>query len=289
MPEREGEGERRLQFGNRMYKDCHHPLHEAVHHQIHLSSHTIPSAVTTMASVESNKLTPKHHTISPAIFYWGTPVVLITTENPDLTFNIAPMSSAWWLGNRCMLGLGAISQTTTNLLRTKQCVLNLASDGMADAVNALARTTGSEDVSIAQPEDGYRYFKKLNGYVYVHDKFTHAKLTPLKSDCVRPARIMECPAQMEAELVGVHEMMQDTNTKGFLALEVKVLRTHVHEEIRMEGRENRVDPDKWHPMIMSFQELYGLKGKKVHESILAEIPEEEYRAFSNSAEVETIE
>jgi len=53
---------------------------------------------------------PKHHTaiINPAIFYWGTPVVLISTENLDGSFNLAPMSSAWWLGNRCMLGLGAV-------------------------------------------------------------------------------------------------------------------------------------------------------------------------------------
>jgi hypothetical protein len=93
---------------------------------------------------DDNGLDSKHSTISPAIFYWGTPVVLITTENPDSTFNIAPMSSAWWLGNRCMLGLGAISQTTINLLRTKQCVLNLASDNMSDAINALALTTGSK-------------------------------------------------------------------------------------------------------------------------------------------------
>lgn len=65
----------------------------------------------------------------------------------------------------------------------------------------------------------------MNGYAYVHDKFSHAKLTPIKSDLVSPARIMECPAQMEAELVGVHEMMQDVDTESFFALEVKVLRT----------------------------------------------------------------
>lgn len=241
-----------------------------------------------MSSAQDSDSAPKHHTISPAIFYWGTPVVLITTENPDLSFNICPMSSAWWLGNRCMLGLGAISQTTINLLRTKQCVLNLASDTMGDAVNALARTTGSEEILTAQPGDGYKYFKRMNGYAYVHDKFGHAKLTPLESDLVAPARIMECPAQMEAELVGVYEMMQDANTKGFIALEVKILRTHVHETIRMEGKENRVDPDKWNPMIMSFQELYGLKGKKVDESVLAKIGEEEYRGFSNPTEVEKV-
>lgn len=187
-----------------------------------------------------------------------------------------------------MLGLGAISQSTINLIRTKQCVLNLASDNMADAINALARTTGSSEILTAQPGDGYKYFKRMNGYEYIPDKFGRAGLTPLKSDLVAPARIAECPAQMEAELVEVHEMMQDADMKGFVGLEVRVLRTHVHEKIRMEGFEDRIDPDKWQPMIMSFQELYGLKGKKVDESVLAKISEEEYRGFSNAAEVEEI-
>ncbi|KAK9328898.1 hypothetical protein V1520DRAFT_370867 [Lipomyces starkeyi] len=230
-----------------------------------------------------------HQTISPAIFYWGTPVVLITTENEDGTFNIAPMSSAWWLGNRCMLGLGTISQTTVNLLRTKQCVLNLASDDMIDAVNALARTTGAKDVATAEEHTGYKYFKRMNGYKYVPDKFGHAGLTPQTSDIVRPARIGECPAQMEAELMGVYEMMQDADTQGFIALEVKVLCTHVHESIRMTGHQNRVDPDKWHPMIMSFQELYGLRPKKISPSVLARIQEEAYRPFSNRVQVVSAE
>ncbi|KAK5401759.1 hypothetical protein LTR06_010866 [Exophiala xenobiotica] len=226
-----------------------------------------------------------HCTISPAIFYWGTPVVFITTENEDGTFNIAPMSSAWWLGNRCMLGLGEISQTTRNLIRTKQCVLNLPSDEMMGTVNALAKTTGAMDVLTAEEHSGYKYFKRMHGYEYVPDKFGHAGLTPQSSDCVRPARIAECPAQMEAELVGVYDMMRDADNKGFIALEVKVMRTHVHESIRMDGHKNRIDPDKWHPMIMSFQELYGLHPKKVAPSVLAEITEEGYRAFSNPAEV----
>lgn len=230
----------------------------------------------------------EHSTISPAIFYWGTPVVLITTQNPDLTFNIAPMSSAWWLGNRCMLGLGSISQTTVNLLRTKQCVLNLASDDMSAAINALARTTGNKDMLTATPGDGYSYFKRMNGYKYVPDKFSHAGLTALQSDLVSPARIAECPAQMECELVSVHEMMADMDGEGFLALEVKVLRTHVHSAIRMHGHVNRIDPEKWRPMIMSFQELYGLRGHKVDDSVLAKISEEEYRGFSNAAEVEEV-
>jgi flavin reductase (DIM6/NTAB) family NADH-FMN oxidoreductase RutF len=225
-----------------------------------------------------------HQTISPAIFYWGTPVALITTENEDGTFNICPMSSAWWLGNRCMLGLGIVSQTTINLRRTKQCVINLPSDDMKDAVNALARTTGAANMVTAEPDTGYLYFKRMNGYNYVADKFGHANLTAQASELVRPARIAECPAQMEAELVDVYEMFQDSDAKGFLALEVKVLRTHVDDSIRMKSHKNRIDPDLWRPMIMSFQELYGLKEGKVAPSVLAQIQEEEYRPFSNPKE-----
>lgn len=63
----------------------------------------------------SRNLSMPHSEINPAIYYWGTPVVLITTTNEDGTHNIAPMSSAWWLGTRCMLGLSGESQTTINL------------------------------------------------------------------------------------------------------------------------------------------------------------------------------
>jgi flavin reductase (DIM6/NTAB) family NADH-FMN oxidoreductase RutF len=211
-----------------------------------------------------------HHPISPAILYWGTPVVLITTENDDGTFNIAPMSSAWWLANRCMLGLSASSQTTRNLLRTRSCVLNLPSDNMAENINALARTTGANPV----PE-----WKAGSGYQFVKDKWTCAGLTPQDSEVVRPPRILECPVQMEAEVVGTHGLMDDdAKWKGaLLGIEVKILRVHVEDELRLDGHANRIDPDKWSPAIMSFQELYGIKSKKLVASELAKIDEERYR------------
>jgi hypothetical protein len=40
----------------------------------------------------------------------------------------------------------------------------------------------------------------------------------------------------------------------------------------MDGSDKRVDPDKWRPLIMSFQKFYGL-GDQVHSSRLATIPE----------------
>jgi hypothetical protein len=44
----------------------------------------------------------------------------------------------------------------------------------------------------------------------------------------------------------------------------------------MEGKPNRIDPDRWKPLIMSFQRFYGL-GPELSESRLAGIPEAMYR------------
>ena len=44
-------------------------------------------------------------TVEPKVLYFGTPVVLISSANPDGTTNLAPMSSAWWLGYTAMLGV----------------------------------------------------------------------------------------------------------------------------------------------------------------------------------------
>ena len=98
-----------------------------------------------------------HRQIEPAIHYWGTPVVLVGTLNPDGKLNVSPMSSAWWLGWSCMLGFDASSQTVANLKRERECVLHLASAGDADIVNAVALTTGSESVPLHKKMLGYRH------------------------------------------------------------------------------------------------------------------------------------
>jgi flavin reductase (DIM6/NTAB) family NADH-FMN oxidoreductase RutF len=83
-----------------------------------------------------------HKVVEPAILYFGTPVVLVTSLNEDGSANLAPISSAWWLGWRCMLGIGASSKTSANLLARRECVLNLPSVDQVAAVDRLARTTG---------------------------------------------------------------------------------------------------------------------------------------------------
>src|SRR3979411_435133 len=117
--------------------------------------------------------------IEPAILYFGTPVVLIGSSNEDGSFNLAPMSSAWWVGWRCMLGLALCSKTTENMIRTGECVLNLPSADLVAAVARLARTTGSDPVPLGKVYRGYRHEK---------DKFGISGLTVLPGETVDAPR-----------------------------------------------------------------------------------------------------
>jgi flavin reductase (DIM6/NTAB) family NADH-FMN oxidoreductase RutF len=66
-----------------------------------------------------------HVTIAPAILYFGTPVVLLSTENEDGSVNLAAMSSAWALGQVIVLGLGSDGQTARNLGSRPDLVINV--------------------------------------------------------------------------------------------------------------------------------------------------------------------
>jgi len=210
-----------------------------------------------------------HTVIDPAILYFGTPVVLVSSTNVDGSPNLAPMSSAWWLGHSCMLGFGARSLTPQNIQRTGECVLNLPSVEEVGAVNRLARTTGSDPVP---PH------KIAMGYHHVSDKFAVAGLSALPSDCVNSPRVRECPVHLEATLEAVNPLaVRDDDRRGALvALELRIVRVHVDESIRMTGHTDRIDPEEWRPLIMSFQQFFGLGGM-VHESTLSRIPETVYR------------
>jgi flavin reductase (DIM6/NTAB) family NADH-FMN oxidoreductase RutF len=208
--------------------------------------------------------------IDPAILYFGTPVVLIGSTNEDGSHNLAPMSSAWWVGWRCMLGLARNSKTTENMIRTSQCVLNLTSANLVAAVDRLARTTGSDPVPPGKLYRGYRHAK---------DKFGLCGLTALPGETVGAPRALECPVQMEAKVAHVHDMAQeDAVWRGKLAaIEVRITRVHAHSDIMMSGAPNRIDPDKWRPLILSFQEFYGLTTERLQRSELGQIPEAMYR------------
>lgn len=200
-----------------------------------------------------------HRTIEPTILYFGTPVVLISSLNEDGTANLAPMSSAWWLGWSCMLGLGQMGKTSENLLRTRECVLNLPSAAMVSQVDQLAMTTGRDPV----PE------KKLSwGYRHEADKFGLAGLTPQPSCVVAPPRVLECPVQMEAVVHDVRAFGKNVSANAF---EVHIVKLHIEESLLIGGNHAtrpHIDPLRWRPLIMSFCRFFGLS-EEVHGSRLA--------------------
>ena len=209
-----------------------------------------------------------HRISEPAILYFGTPVVLIGTVNENGTYNLAPISSAFWLGWRCIIGIGSSSKTTENLIRTKQCVLNLPSVNEVRAVDRLALTTGSNPV----PET-----KKRRGYEFEQEKFERANFTSLRADIVDAPRAMECPVQMESTVIAINPLFTDDPSQQgrIVTIELKILRVYIEDSLLMDDQPNRVDPDKWKPLIMSFQQFYGLTDR-VYPSTLAKVPERLY-------------
>jgi flavin reductase (DIM6/NTAB) family NADH-FMN oxidoreductase RutF len=205
------------------------------------------------------KDTPNYQVIEPRILYLGTPVVLISTQNEDGSSNLAPMSSAWWLGRFCMLGLGTRGKTFENLERERECVLNVPSVDMVDAVDRLALTTGRTPM----PD-----YKVKMQFQYEPHKFERAEIEPMASDLVKPPRAAGCPIQLEAKVETIHQLGDAEN--HLAAIAVSIIRTHVSAEILNSEKRHYIDPDKWRPLIMNFLEFYGL-GEKVRPSRLAKV------------------
>lgn len=204
-----------------------------------------------------------HVVTDPAILYFGTPVVLLSTVNPDGSPNLAPISSVYWLGHRAMLGINRNSQTWANLARTGEVAVALPSEDQVDAVNRLALTTGRDPVSERQQRRGYRH---------VADKFGVSGLTPVPADLIAPPLVGQCPVVMECTVDAMAEAAD-----RIPAVEVTVRRVHAWPEVLVAGRANRIDPDRWRPLIMSFQHFYGLAGGRLAPSRLATVDEELYR------------
>jgi flavin reductase (DIM6/NTAB) family NADH-FMN oxidoreductase RutF len=202
--------------------------------------------------------TPVHKTIEPTILYFGTPVALISTLNPDGTANLAPMSSAWWLGWSCMLGLGQMGQTSDNLIRTRECVINLPSDELVSHVDRLAMTTGKDPVPEKKQQWGYRFER---------DKFGVAGFTADDSITVGAPRVRECPVQMEGIVHDYRPFGKNVSANMF---EIHIQKLHVDEALLVgDASRPHIDPVKWRPLIMSFCRFFGLGGE-VHPSRLAE-------------------
>lgn len=186
--------------------------------------------------------------IHPSILYFGTPVVLITTRNPDGSANITPMSSAWALADRVTIGLSGGGQGLANLLRERECVLNLASEAMHEAVERLAPTSGADPVPAWKRD-----------YRHEADKFALAGWHALPSLRVNAPRIAEAPLQLEACLLHAGERPLEAwrgDAGGYFTLELEVREVHAHADIVVPGT-SHIDPRRYRPLFYVFRHYCG--------------------------------
>lgn len=204
-----------------------------------------------------NGTSADHVTITPSILYFGTPVVLLSTENEDGSFNLAPMSSAWALGQTLVLGIGVEGQTAHNLRSRHDLVVNLPAPAQWPAVERLAPLTGRTPVPAG----------KRGTFHYEPAKFAAAGLRPEPSDLVRPPRVADCPLQLEARAARV----QADVTGAFLIVEAAVLKVHADPRIVVPGTQH-VDPAAWSPLIYNFRHYYGLAPTELGRSFRSQTP-----------------
>ncbi|MFK4270641.1 flavin reductase family protein [Streptomyces milbemycinicus] len=199
---------------------------------------------------------PSHIVIEPSILYFGTPVVLLSTENEDGSFNLAPISSAWALGHTVVLGLGREGQTARNLRSRPDVVINLPAPDQWQAVERLAPLTGRSPVPST----------KAKGCRFEPDKFGAAGLREEPSDVVRPPRVAECPVQLEAHA----ERVRPDVAGGFVIVEAVVRKVHADPRIVVPGTDH-VDPAAWSPLVYNFRHYFGL-GPELGHSYRTETP-----------------
>lgn len=201
--------------------------------------------------------------INPPILYFGTPVVLITTRNEDGTANITPMSSAWALADRVVIGLSGGGQGVANLLRERECVLNLAAESMHAAVERIAATSGRDPLPMWKHEAGYRHEA---------DKFALAGFHACPSFKVAAPRIAECPLQLESRMTHYVDRPLDdwrNDAGGFAIIELEVLHVHAHADVVIPGTQH-IDPASYAPLFYLFRHYVG-RGETLGKTFKAQV------------------
>jgi flavin reductase (DIM6/NTAB) family NADH-FMN oxidoreductase RutF len=113
-------------------------------------------------------------------------------------------------------GLAAHKDTLLNVISTREFVVNVVTETIAERMNATSAQVPPEV-----------------------DEFELAGLTPLPSDLVKPPRVAESPVQMECRLRQIIEV-SDRPAGGSIVLG-EVVRFHVCEDL---VDNFRIDPDK---------------------------------------------
>jgi flavin reductase (DIM6/NTAB) family NADH-FMN oxidoreductase RutF len=181
-----------------------------------------------MFSVESKDLSPKE-----LYFYLiggiaPRPIAFVSTISKDKIYNLAPFSffNAFSSDPPVVIFSPArtanpdkpFKDTYTNLVDTRECVVQLVNYQMRQQMNLCAQDL---DANI--------------------DEFEISGFTPIPSDLVKAPRVKESPFQMECKLLEM-KPLGDRPGAGNLAI-CEVLKFHIDENIFKEGTQ-RIDPQK---------------------------------------------
>jgi len=142
------------------------------------------------------------------------PIAWVSTVGEDGVFNLAPFSAYAMVSMKpALVGFcvattrdGRKKDTLKNIESTKEFVINVVDETLAEAMNVTAATYPS-DV----------------------DEFKEARLTPVKADLVKAPMVAESPINLECRLTQVLEFGEAPRTNSFIIGEV--LRVHVKDEL----------------------------------------------------------
>ena len=176
----------------------------------------------------------------PSMFYYGFPVVLLTTTDKDGNADVTPISSTFTLGANAVIALVKLNKAYHNVMEVPEVVFNLPTAAMWEKVEAIALYTAQDSVP---PQ-------KMGKYTYTDDKFSIGGFTQLPSEKVRPPRIAECPIQAEAKVKNVNDR------DAYVLVELEFVQVHAEDHLVMEG--NKINPLEWEPLIYNFKHYYGL-------------------------------
>lgn len=146
------------------------------------------------------------------------PIAFVSTVGKDGIHNIAPFSFFTGMSTKpAVVGFavgcrrdGTKKDTLVNIEYTKDYVINLVNEELAEAMNQAA-----------------------GEYPSHVDEFKVAGLTPVKSDLVKSPRVAESPVNMECRLMQILEFGQSPNVNSFIIGEV--VGVHVQEETWVDG------------------------------------------------------
>lgn len=181
-----------------------------------------------MYSVEAKDLNPKERYFLLIGGVAPRPIAFVSTLSRTGIPNLAPFSffNAFSSNPPVVIFSPARSpnsdkpfkDTYTNLVETKECVVQMVSYDMVEKMNLTAQDLDAD----------------IN-------EFEISGLTELTSDLVKPPRVKESPFQMECKLLEMKNL-GDQAGAGNLAI-CEVLKFHIDEKVFKEGTQ-RIDPQK---------------------------------------------